>query len=278
MNEGKTMKKRPWLATPYAVWVAGFTMIPLLVIFQYALTSREGAFTLANVMAIFEPVHLKALLFSLEIAVGCTIICILLSYPLVMAMRRLNMGRQGFTLFILILPMWMNFILRILAWQLILSNNGILNFILQKAGLLPLSLANTGTAIMIGVIYDYLPYMVLPIFNAVAEIDEDLVEAARDLGANSLTVFCKVILPLSVPGLLSGIVMVFVPSMTSFVIADVLGGGKLQLIGNVIEQEFTKSANWNMGSGLSVSLMLFVLISMAFTTKNETEGKASSIW
>ncbi|MCI8713414.1 MAG: ABC transporter permease [Ruminococcus sp.] len=278
MNEGKTMKKRPWLATPYAVWVAGFTMIPLLVIFQYALTSREGAFTLANVMAIFEPVHLKALLFSLEIAVGCTIICILLSYPLVMAMRRLNMGRQGFTLFILILPMWMNFILRILAWQLILSNNGILNFILQKAGLLPLSLANTGTAIMIGVIYDYLPYMVLPIFNAVAEIDEDLVEAARDLGANSLTVFCKVILPLSVPGLLSGIVMVFVPSMTSFVIADVLGGGKLQLIGNVIEQEFTKSANWNMGSGLSVSLMLFVLISMAFTTKNETEGKSSSIW
>ncbi len=272
------MKKRPWLATPYAVWVAGFTMIPLLVIFQYALTSREGAFTLANVMAIFEPVHLKALLFSLEIAVGCTIICILLSYPLVMAMRRLNMGRQGFTLFILILPMWMNFILRILAWQLILSNNGILNFILQKAGLLPLSLANTGTAIMIGVIYDYLPYMVLPIFNAVAEIDEDLVEAARDLGANSLTVFCKVILPLSVPGLLSGIVMVFVPSMTSFVIADVLGGGKLQLIGNVIEQEFTKSANWNMGSGLSVSLMLFVLISMAFTTKNETEGKSSSIW
>lgn len=272
------MKRRPWLATPYAVWVAGFTMIPLLVIFQYALTSREGTFTLANVMAIFEPVHLKALLFSLEIAVGCTIICILLSYPLVMAMRRLNMGRQGFTLFILILPMWMNFILRILAWQLILSNNGVLNFILQKVGLAPLSLANTGTAIMIGVIYDYLPYMVLPIFNAVNEIDEDLVEAARDLGANSLTVFCKVIFPLSVPGLLSGIVMVFVPSMTSFVIADVLGGGKLQLIGNVIEQEFTKSANWNMGSGLSVSLMLFVLISMAFTTKNETEGKSSSIW
>lgn len=278
MNEGKTMNRRPWLATPYVVWVVGFTVIPLLVIFGYALTSREGAFTLANITALFEPVHLKALFFSLEIAVGCTIICILLSYPLVMAMRRLNMGRQGFTMFILILPMWMNFILRILAWQLILSNNGILNFVLQKFNLGSLSLANTGTAIMIGVIYDYLPYMVLPIFNAVTEIDEDLIEAARDLGANSVTVFCKVILPLSVPGLLSGIVMVFVPSMTSFVIADMLGGGKLQLIGNVIEQEFTKSANWNMGSGLSVSLMLFVLISMAFTTKNETEGKSSTIW
>lgn len=272
------MKRRPLLAAPYAVWVAGFTVIPLLVIFQYALTSREGEFSFANIMAIFEPVHLKALLFSLEIAVGCTIVCILLSYPLVMAMRRLNMGRQGFTLFILILPMWMNFILRILAWQLILSNNGILNFLLQIIGLMPLNLANTGAAIMIGVIYDYLPYMVLPIFNAVNEIDEDLIEAAKDLGANSLTVFAKVVFPLSIPGLLSGIVMVFVPSMTSFVIADVLGGGKLQLIGNVIEQEFTKSANWNMGSGLSVSLMLFVLISMAFTTKNETEGKSSSIW
>ncbi len=278
MNKKKTINRRSWLSAPYVVWVVGFTVIPLLVIFQYALTSRDGVFTLANITAIFEPVHLKAMLFSLEIAVGCTIICILLSYPLVMAMRRLNMGRQGFTLFILILPMWMNFILRILAWQLILSNNGILNFLLQKIGLAPLSLANTGTAIMIGVIYDYLPYMVLPIFNAVNEIDEDIIEAAKDLGANSLTVFLKVILPLSVPGLLSGIVMVFVPSMTSFVIADVLGGGKLQLIGNVIEQEFTKSANWNMGSGLSVSLMLFVLISMAFTTKNETEGKSSTIW
>lgn len=131
---------------------------------------------------------------------------------------------------------------------------------------------------MIGVVYDYLPYMVLPIFNAVAEIDEDIIEAAKDLGANGFTVFRKIIFPLSVPGLLSGIVMVFVPSMTSFVISDILGGGKLQLIGNIIEQEFTKSANWNLGSGLSVSLMIFVLISMAFTTKNEVEGKGSAIW
>ena len=278
MNKAKTINKRSWLSTPYVIWVIGFTVIPLLVIFRYALTDRDGNFTMMNITSLFEPVHLKAMLFSLEIALGCTIICILLSYPLVLAMRRLNMGRQGFTLFILILPMWMNFILRILAWQLILSNNGILNLILQKLGMEPLALANTGTAVMIGVIYDYLPYMVLPIFNAVNEIDEDIIEAARDLGAGSLTVFRKVILPLSIPGLLSGIVMVFVPSMTSFVIADVLGGGKLQLIGNVIEQEFTKSANWNLGSGLSVSLMLFVLISMAFTTKNDTEGKASTIW
>ena len=201
-----------------------------------------------------------------------------MSYPLVLALRYLGMGRQGFTMFILILPMWMNFILRILAWQMILSNNGILNFLLTKLGLDALPLANTGTAIMIGVVYDYLPYMVLPIFNAVAEIDEDIMEAARDLGANGFTVFRKIIFPLSIPGLLSGIVMVFVPSMTSFVISDILGGGKLQLIGNIIEQEFTKSSNWNLGSGLSFSLMIFVLISMAFTTKNDVEGKGSAIW
>ena len=278
MNRAKSVNRRTWLSSPYIIWVIGFTVIPLGVIFKYALTSREGGFSLENISAIFDPIHMKAMLFSLEIAIGCTLLCILLSYPLVMALKHLNMGKQSFVMFIWILPMWMNFILRILAWQMILSNNGILNFILTKLGLEALPLANTGTAVMIGVVYDYLPYMVLPIFNAVAEIDEDIIEAAKDLGANGFTVFRRIIFPLSIPGLLSGIVMVFVPSMTSFVISDILGGGKLQLIGNVIEQEFTKSSNWNLGSGLSVSLMIFVLLSMAFTMKNDGEGKGSAIW
>lgn len=278
MNKVKSVNKRSWLSTPYVVWIIGFTVIPMIMIFRYALTSKDGGFTLSQITAIFDPVHLKALIFSLQIAIGSTLICILLSYPLVMAMKRLNLGKQGFALFILILPMWMNFILRILAWQMILSNNGILNFLLQKIGLEPLAIANSGTAIMIGMVYDYLPYMVLPIFNAIAEIDEDIIEAAKDLGAGSFTIFRKIIFPLSVPGLLSGIVMVFVPSMTSFVVSDILGGGKLQLVGNIIEQEFTKSMNWHLGSGLSVSLMIFVLISMAFTTKHDVEGKGSSIW
>ena len=251
------MNKRKWLATPYAVWVIGFTVIPMILIFRYALTAQEGGFTMENILAIADPIHLKAVVFSLEIAVGCTLLCILLSYPLVLALRRLNLGKRGFAIFIIILPMWMNFILRLLAWQMILSSNGILNFIVQKLGFEPLALANTGIAVM---------------------IDEDVIEAAKDLGAGGFTTFRKVIFPLSVPGLLSGIVMVFVPSMTSFVVADILGGGKLQLIGNVIEQEFTKSINWNLGSGLSVSLMIFVLISMAFTMKNDVEGKGSTVW
>ena len=278
MNKLKSVNPRSWLSSPYVLWVIGFTLIPMIVIFRYALTGRDGGFSLDNILAIADPIHMKAMIFSMEIALGCTFVCILLSYPLVMALRRLNMGKQGFMIFVLILPMWMNFILRILAWQMILSSNGILNFLLQKVGIEPLAIANTGTAIMIGVVYDYLPFMVLPIFNAISEIDEDIIEAAKDLGAGSLTIFRKIIFPLSVPGLLSGIVMVFVPSMTSFVISDILGGGKLQLIGNIIEQEFTKSVNWNLGSGLSVSLMIFVLISMAFTTKNEVEGKGSAIW
>lgn len=278
MNKVKAVNKRSWLSTPYVIWIVGFTVIPMIMILRYALTTKDGGFTLSQITAILDPVHLKALIFSLEIAIGSTLICILLSYPLVLAMRRLNLGKQGFALFILILPMWMNFILRILAWQMILSNNGILNFLLQKIGLGPLSIANSGTAIMIGMVYDYLPYMVLPIFNAISEIDEDIIEAAKDLGAGSFTIFRKIIFPLSVPGLLSGIVMVFVPSMTSFVVSDVLGGGKLQLVGNIIEQEFTKSMNWNLGSGLSVSLMIFVLISMAFTMKHDVEGKGSAIW
>ena len=272
------MNKRKWLATPYAVWVIGFTVIPMILIFRYALTAQEGGFTMENILAIADPIHLKAVIFSLEIAVGCTLLCILLSYPLVLALRRLNLGKRGFAIFIIILPMWMNFILRLLAWQMILSSNGILNFIVQKLGFEPLALANTGIAVMIGVVYNFLPYMVLPIYNAVMEIDEDVIEAAKDLGAGGFTTFRKVIFPLSVPGLLSGIVMVFVPSMTSFVVEDILGGGKLQLIGNVIEQEFTKSINWKLGSGLSVSLMIFVLISMAFTMKNDVEGKGSTVW
>lgn len=278
MNRLKSINKRSWLSSPYIIWIIGFTVIPMIVIFRYALTDAKGGVTFSQITAILDPVHLKALVFSLEIAVGSTLICILLSYPLVLAMRRLNLGRQGFALFILILPMWMNFILRVLAWQMILSRNGILNFLLKGLGMEPLTIANTGTAIMIGMVYDYLPYMVLPIFNAVAEIDEDIIEAAKDLGAGGLTIFRKIIFPLSIPGLLSGIVMVFVPSMTSFVVSDILGGGKLQLVGNIIEQEFTKNMNWNLGSGLSVSLMIFVLISMAFTMKHDVEGKGSAIW
>ena len=277
-NEIRVTNKRTWFSGPYILWIIVFTVLPLGAIIRYALTDQAGHFTFENILAMFSPVHIKALWFSLKIAVGCTAFCILLSYPMVLAMKHLGLGRKSFSLYIIILPMWMNFILRILAWQMILSNNGILNLIITKLGFEPVKIANTSAAIMIGVVYDYLPYMMLPIYTAIMDINEDLIEAAKDLGADSFTVFFKVILPLSFPGLVSGTVMVFIPSMTSFVVSDILGGGKLQLIGNIIEQEFTTGNNWHMGAGLSVALMFFVMISMVFTGKKDDEGRESVIW
>ncbi len=270
--------KRKYLATPYIIWVIGFTLLPLITIGVSAFTGDDGAFTWDGVLAIAEPINRQALLFSLAIAFGCTMICILLAYPAALFLKSFRFKRKGFTIFLLVLPMWMNFILRILAWQMILSKNGILNFILGRFGAAPLAVSNTWISLMIGMVYDFLPYMILPIFNAISDIDEDLIEAARDLGAGSGAVFCKVIFPLSVPGMLSGIVMVFVPAMTSFVIADILGGGKLQLIGNIIEQEFMKSMNWHLGAGLSISLMILVLIGLAFTMRGDMEERGTALW
>ncbi|MCR5106654.1 MAG: ABC transporter permease [Lachnospiraceae bacterium] len=272
------MNKRSLWSGPYILWMIGFTVIPFCMILHYALTDRDGAFTFRNLLAMFEPVHLKAMTVSVEVAFFCTVICILLAYPLVIAMKRLGLFGKSYTILVLILPMWINFILRLLALQMILSNNGVLNHIFSILGLPPHELANTRTAMMIGIVYDYLPYMIVSIYNSVADIDDDIIEAARDLGAGSLTVFFRIILPLSVPGLLSGIVMVFVPSMTSFVTANIMAGGKIQLIGNIIEQEFITTMDWHLGSGLSVILMIFVLLSMAFTSRNDPDYGMSKIW
>ena len=271
MNNLKGVNKRSWLSTPYLIWIIGFTVIPMAVIFRYALSSPEGGFTLANVAAIADPVHLKAVIFSLEIAVGCTLICILLSYPLVLALRRLNLGKRGFALFVLILPMWMNFLLRTLAWQTLLEKNGVINSVLSFLHLPALEIINTPYAIILGMVYNFLPFMVLPIYNVLIKIDRNVINAARDLGANSVQTFWKVIFPLSIPGVISGITMVFVPALTTFVISDLLGGGKILLIGNVIEQSFKQNSNWHVGSGLSLVLMVFIIASMALVAKYDNE-------
>ena len=273
INLDKYLIKRSSLAYPYILWALGFIIIPLVVIVRYAIVDTSGAFTLSNITAIVSPANLKALIFSLEIALSCTLICILLAYPLVMGLRQLKFRGQRPTVFFLILPMWMNFILKLLAWQMILSSNGILNLLLEKLGIGKIDIANSFLSIMIGTVYDYLPYMVLPLYNAISSIDDDMIEAAKDLGARRFTVFKKIIFPLSLPGLMSGITMVFVPSMTSFVTADILGGGKLQLVGNIIEQEFIQCMDWNMGAGLSVALMIFVLLTMAFTIEKNDDSQ-----
>lgn len=251
---------RKSLSYPYIIWIIGFTIIPLIFIFGKALTGSDGSFTMENLLAIADPIHRKALFASVELAFIATAICILLAYPLALLLRGSNVSNQKLMLFILILPMWMNFILRILALQMLISNNGIINFILTHLGFNPLQMINTKGAIVFGMVYDYLPYMILPILNAITAIPEDYIEASKDLGGGRWQTFRKIILPLSLPGVGSGITMVFVPSMTEFVIANILGGGKILLLGNVIEQEFITSMNWNLGSGLSMSLMIFIVI------------------
>ena len=270
--------KRQFLSGPYILWIIGFILLPVLMIVYYGVTDSSGSFTLSNIFAITEPIHMKALLLSLELALICTVICLLLAYPVAMILNGLHLKQQSFVVFIFVLPMWMNFMLRILAWQLLLSNNGILNTVLEKLSLPKLQLLNTPSAVVFGMVYDFLPFMILPIYNAMSRIGNDVIDAARDLGANRMQVFFKIILPLTVSGVLSGIIMVFVPALTSFVISNLLGGGKVLLIGNVIEQEFMQNMDWNMGSGLSIVLMVFVIASMAFMNSHNKDGEGTAVW
>ncbi len=264
------------LAGPYLVWMAGFIIIPLILIVYYGLTNRNGAFTMANVISITTPEHLKALYLALGLSFISTVICLLLAYPLAMILRGRGVGQGSFIVFIFILPMWMNFLLRTLAWQTLLEKSGVINGILSTLHLPSQNLINTPGAIILGMVYNFLPFMVLPIYNVLCKIDDNTINAARDLGANFIQTLLYIWIPLSVPGIISGITMVFVPALTTFVISNLLGGSKILLIGNVIEQEFTRGSNWHLGAGLSLVLMIFILASMALIAKYDKNGEGSS--
>ena len=267
---------RALLSGPYLIWMIGFTIIPLALIFWYGITNRSGSLTLANITAIMSPDHWKALWLSLGLSLISTVLCLVLAYPLAMILRGRGSSASGFIVFIFILPMWMNFLLRTMAWQTLLERNGVINGILAWLHLPKQNLINTPAAIVLGMVYNFLPFMVLPIYNVLAKIDDNTINAAKDLGANTLQTLFFIWLPLSLPGVISGITMVFVPSLTTFVISDLLGGSKILLIGNVIEQEFTKGNNWHLGSGLSLVLMVFILISMAMIAKYDKNGEGTA--
>ena len=264
-------------SAPFLAFILCGTIIPMCVIAFYGLTDRSGAFTWANVTAIAGSEHAKALGLSLLLAFASTVICLILAFPLGLILKDSKLGKKGFMVFVFILPMWMNFLLRTMAWQVLLEKNGIINHVLSLIGLPLLNIINTPAAVILGMVYDYLPFMILPIYNAMIRIDKNLIEAAYDLGASKLLVFWKIILPLSVPGIVSGVTMVFVPSLTTFAISNMLGGGKVNLIGNIIEQEFTSSSNWNLGSGLSLVMMIFIVVSMAFIEKFDRNGEGSML-
>ena len=263
--------------TPYLFWSIAFIVIPLCMLFYYGLTARSGAFTLENIAAIASAEHAKALWLSILLSVVSTLVCLILAYPLAMILTAKHVSHQSFIVLIFILPMWMNFLLRTLAWQTLLEKTGVINSVLSFLHLPALNIINTPYAIVLGMVYNFLPFMVLPLYNSLTKIDPSVVNAARDLGANGLQTFLRVIFPLSIPGVISGITMVFVPALTTFVISNLLGGSKILLIGNVIEQEFTQASNWHLGSGLSIVLMVFILINMILTAVFDKQGEGTAL-
>lgn len=265
------------LSAPFIFWSVLFIIVPLCMVFYYGLTDKTGAFTLQNITAIATPEHSKALWESVKLSMISTLICFLLAYPLAMILCEMSSNNHSFIVLIFILPMWMNFLLRTLAWQTLLEKNGVINCILGLFNLPSLNIINTPSAIVLGMVYNFLPFMVLPIYNVLAKIDKNVINAARDLGANSIQTFLKIIFPLSIPGVISGITMVFVPALTTFVISKILGGSKILLIGNIIEQEFTQTGNWHLGSGLSIVLMLFIIFNMVISAVTDKDGEANAI-
>ena len=269
-------KNLSFAAYPYVVWSAIFIVIPLLLIVFFSFTSKvDGRFVFSfeNFQRLFEPIYFTVFIRSIWLAVLSTVSCLILGYPIAYIISKLPIKRRNMLILLFILPMWMNFLLRTYAWMAILGRDGLINTLLGYIGIGPIKMLYTDGAILLGMVYNFLPFMVIPIYTVLIKIDKNLVNAAYDLGANKAQAFRKVILPLSIPGIISGITMVFMPAVSNFVIPNLLGGGKYMLVGNLIEQQFTTIGNWNFGSALSIFMMILILISMAFMSKYDKNGK-----
>lgn len=272
------MEKKPSLlqklaSAQYIVWSVIFIIAPLILVVYYAFTDAQGNFTVANIQQLGS--YGNIFLRSIGYGLAATVICLLLSYPFAYLLSQSGAKRQSTMILLVMLPMWMNFLLRTYSWMTILENNGLLNQLFQKIGLIALynrvtgadveffQMINTQGAVVLGMVYNYLPFMILPIYSVIIKLDRSLIEAARDLGANSVMVFRKVILPLSLPGVLSGITMVFVPSVSTFAISRMLGGGTELLLGDLIERQFLGGAyNPQLGAAISLVMMVIVLVCM----------------
>ncbi len=264
------MNKSRLSAAPFALWMTLFTVVPLGVVIWFAFTNDAGEFTLENIWAIGDYIGVFAN--SIKLGAIATAICLLLAYPLAYSISRKNQRAQQTMVMMVMLPMWMNFLLRTYAWMSILENNGWINRLFRMIGVLgeteSFPLINTEGAVVLGMVYNFLPFMVIPLYSVMVKIDGRVTEAAQDLGANGYHVFRRVILPLSTPGIVTGITMVFVPAVSTFVISKLLGGGKDLMIGDAIELKFIGQAqNYHVGASLSLILMILILICMVFTNK-----------
>lgn len=267
------------ITSPYILWSALFIVIPLFLIVFFGFTKMEGGayvFSLENFKELMNPLYFKVFWRSIRLAVISTILCLLVGYPTAYIISKSKASRQNILLMLAIIPMWMNFLLRTYAWSAILGREGILNTVLNAIGLNSVNVLYTDAAVLLGMVYNFLPFMILPIYTVLSKIDQDLINAAKDLGANGRQVFSKIIFPLSMPGVVSGITMVFMPAVSTFVISKLLGGGQFMLIGNLIEQQFMSVGDWHFGSAISLFMMIVILITMAimnrFSDDSEKEG------
>ena len=270
--------KRSIFATPYAVWVLIFTILPILFVAYYAFTDKTGAISVNNWVSFFSAGNLNTLWVSVQLAIECTIICLIVGYPAALFMAGRDFSRHKALFVMMILPMWMNFLLRTYAMRALMLDNGVINMLLDKLGMGHLTIMNTEAAVLLGMVYNYLPFMILPIYTCIKKSDNSVLEAAQDLGADPMQVFWRVTLPLSVPGIVSGITMVFMPAVTTFAISKLLGGGMTYLIGDMIEETFMTFRNWNNGSTISLILMVLIIASVALLRKIDPDGEGGSVW
>ena len=257
-------------AVPHIVWSVLFIIAPLIFVVYYTFTTPDGGFTFDNIFALRE--HTGTFALSVSLSVIATFICFAVGYPLAYIIAQSGERAQKIMITLIMLPMWTNLLIRTYSMMAIMDDGGFLNTVLGYFNLGEVHLIGTKGAVIFGMVYDFLPFMVLPIYNVLVKIDDNTINAARDLGADYFQTLRKVILPLSFPGIASGIIMVFVPALTTFVVSDILGGGKLLLIGNLVENK-VKADNINLGAGLSLILMIFIVLNMLFTAKyDKSEG------
>ncbi|MEG0768704.1 MAG: ABC transporter permease [Ruthenibacterium sp.] len=267
------MIKKKSLAAPYLVWMTIFIVVPLCIVVYFAFTDPSGAFTLENIMGLGQ--YTTVFVRGIVQAVVATVICLVFAFPLSYMLSRMRASRQSMMLMLVMLPMWMNFLLRTYALMTLIEHNGLINRFFGMFGIGPFNMINTSGAVVLGMVYNYLPYMILPLYTIMVKIDGSVIEAAQDLGASTWGVLWRVLVPLSMDGVTTGITMVFVPSISTFIISRMLGGGANLLPGDLIELQFLgNSYNYNLGSAMSLVLMVIVLLCMSFTTADTEEMEA----
>ena len=246
------------ISAPYTIWMTLFIIVPMGLVAFFAFTDKSGAFTLDNIARVGQ--YSNVFLRSIWLGALATFISLLLGYPLAYIIAKAAPNRQSFLILLIMLPMWMNFLLRTYAWMGLLSINGPVNAVLGVFGLGPYNMLNTSGAVVLGMVYNYIPFMILPLYTTMCKIGNDVIEAAQDLGGNTFQVMARVVVPLSLPGVSTGITMVFVPCVSTFYITQKLGGGQVVLVGDVIETQFQSANNYNLGAALSLVLMVLILI------------------